>query len=105
MAILTDTTQESDPSSTPKRHNSGDTSKPTGPNDTVVSPEPNNNKRTKIRFDDVPMDEGETADAAKKPAISASALRIRGMAAKAAVQKKGGAATPGAATGGATTKF
>ena len=102
MADSNDTIRDTDSPSTPKRDNSSDASKHLGIAGHFVSPHLSNNKRTKFRGDD-PMEETKKVAAAKKPGTSTAAIRIKGIAAKAAVQKKGGAATPGATTGGATS--
>ena len=66
MATLTDTPQDPDSSSTHKQHNSDDTLEVRGPNNTFVSPEPGDNKRTRLRFGEKKMQEEEAVGDSKK---------------------------------------
>ena len=96
MTTPTDTSQDSAPPSTPKRNNSDITYKERESKDTFVSPDAGDNKRNKLRFGADPMEEEETGNKNKRSVKNTATLRLLNMTARAAAQKKDGAATPGA---------
>ena len=117
MTTLMDSPQDSEPPSTPKRNNSDITYEKSDFKDTFVSPDASDNKRNKCRFGDDPMEEEDKLNKNKKQVKTKVTQRLLNLTARAAAQKKDGAAKPGATprgmaqfltprdTLGATTKY
>ena len=96
MPRLTESSQDPEPPSTPKRNNSDITNEEIDFKNKFVSPETSENKRNKLRLGDDPMIEDEELNKNKKPGTTKMNQRLLNLTTQAAAKKKEGAAKPGA---------